>query len=137
VAQNTKWEAYLMHTTIYHVKKHYNWWEAIQLLMATFQPPFEVLVLGYGQVYKILCGKISNRKQYEITIGNFLNYICIDFMTMVSSSFGKRGKWVPCKQTYYVLQHVMYCGQFEIFIHFLTLSCNEVHGLLAHFLAFT
>ncbi len=36
VAQNTKWEAYLMHTTIYHVKQHYNWWEAIQLLMATF-----------------------------------------------------------------------------------------------------
>jgi hypothetical protein len=58
-------------------------------------------------------------------------------MTMVSRSFGKRRKWVPCKQMYYVLQQVMFCGQFEIFIHLLTLSSNEVHGLLAHFLAFT
>ncbi len=41
---------------------------------------------------------------------------CMDFVTMVSSSLGKQGKWVPCKHMYYVLQHVMFCAQVEIFI---------------------
>jgi hypothetical protein len=31
---------------------------------------------------------------------------------------------------YYVLQHVMFCEEFEIFIHFPNWSCDEVHHLL-------
>ncbi len=41
----------------------------------------------------------------------------MDFVTMVSGSLRKQGKWVPCEHMYYVLQHVMFCGQFDIFIH--------------------
>jgi hypothetical protein len=37
---------------------------------------------------------------------------------------------VPCKLMYYVLQHAMFCGQFEIFIDFPTWSCDEVCHLL-------
>ncbi len=71
--------------------------------MATFQPPLKVHALGYGQIYKVLCGKVSNKKQYEVTIRNFLAYNCMDFVTMVSSSLRKQGKWVPCKHIDYVL----------------------------------
>jgi hypothetical protein len=70
----------------------------------------KVPALGYGQIYKILCGKVSNKKQYEVTIGNFPAYTYMDFVTMVSSSLGKQGKWVPCKHMDYVLQqcHVLW-----------------------------
>jgi len=61
----------------------------------------------------------------------------MDFVTMVSSSMGKQGKWVPCKHMYYVLQHVIFCGQVEIFIRFLTWSCDEICRLLARFFAST
>jgi hypothetical protein len=61
----------------------------------------------------------------------------MDFVTMVSGSLGKQGKWVPRKHMYYVLQHVMFCGQFESFIHFPTWSCNEAYHLLARSLAST
>ncbi len=86
--------------------------------MATFYLPLEVPISSYGRIYKILCGKTLNRKQYEVIIGNFLAYTSMDFVTMVSGSLGKQGKWVPCEHIYYVLQHVMFCGQFESFIHF-------------------
>jgi hypothetical protein len=64
--------------------------------------------------------KNLDKRQYEITIGTFTTCTCMDFVTMISSSLGKQGKWVLCKHMYYVLQHVMFCGEFEIFIHFLT-----------------
>jgi hypothetical protein len=80
----------------------------------------KVPALGYGQIYKILCGKVSNKKQYEVTIGNFPAYICMDFVTMVSSSLGKQGKWVHVNTWIMYYNNVMFCGQFEIFIHFLT-----------------
>jgi hypothetical protein len=118
-------------------KLHYNWWEVGRLLMGIFQPPLEAFSLGYGQIYKILCDEISNKRQYEVTIGNFLACICMDFVTMVSCSLGKCGKWVPSKHMYYVLQHVMFCGRFESFIHFLTWNCDEVCHLLVCSLAST
>ncbi len=37
---------------------------------------------------------------------------------------------MPCKHIYYESQHVMFCGEFEIFIHFPTRSYDEVHHLL-------
>ncbi len=41
-------------------------------------------------------------------------------------------KHVPCKQLYYVLQHVMFCGEFEYFIHFpIWNTCDVVQCLLA------
>jgi hypothetical protein len=39
---------------------------------------------------------------------------------------------VPCKHIYYVLHHVIFCGKFEIFIHFPTWSDDEVCHLLVH-----
>ncbi len=51
---------------------------------------------------------------------------------MVASLLGQRGKWVPYKHLYYELQDVMFCGEFEIFIHFPTWSCLEVCHLLDH-----
>jgi len=30
----------------------------------TFKSPLGVLALEYGQMYKILCGEISNKRQY-------------------------------------------------------------------------
>jgi hypothetical protein len=40
----------------------------------------EVLAPRYNQIYKISCGKTLNKRQYELTIGNFLAYTCMDFV---------------------------------------------------------
>jgi len=109
---------------------HYNRWEADQLLEATINPPLEVPLLGYGRIYKILSGQNLKKKCYGIIIGNFSIYTCLDFVAMISNSLGWQGKWVPCKHMYYVLQHVMFWGQFESFIHFPTWNCDEVCRLL-------
>ncbi len=91
-------------------KQQYNQWEASWLLAATFQLPLHVLTPRYGQIYKILCGKVVNKMKYEIIIGNFPTCTCMDFVIMISSSLGKWGKWLPSKHMYYVLQHVIFCG---------------------------
>jgi len=109
---------------------HYNRWEVAWLLEATINPPLDVPPPRYGWIYKILFGQNPNKKQYEVTIGNFLACISLDFVTMISNSLRWWGKWVPYKHMYYVLQHVMFCGQFESFIHFPTWSCDEVRHLL-------
>jgi hypothetical protein len=77
------------------------------------------------KVCKILSNAVPNQRQYEVTIGNFMSFIWFDFVAMLSCSWGWQGKWVPCKHIYYVLQHVMFCGEFENSIHFPTWSCNE------------
>jgi len=69
--------------------------------------------------------KIQTKNVMKLSI-----YICLDFVAMISNSLGQQGKWVPCKHMYYVLQHVMFYGQFESFIHFLTWNCDEVCHLL-------
>jgi hypothetical protein len=58
----------------------------------------------------ILSSQNPNKKQYEITMGNFLTCTCLGFATMISSSLGQPGKWVPYKHMYYVLQYVMFFG---------------------------
>ncbi len=80
---------------------HYNWWEAGQLLEATVNSPLEVPPLGYGHIYKILLGQNPNKNQYEVTIGNFPPCIYLDLVEMISSSLGRRGKWMHCKHVFY------------------------------------
>jgi hypothetical protein len=89
---------------------HYNWWEAGWFLETTINPPLEVPPPRYRWIYKILFGQNPNKKQYEITIGNFPTCICLDFIALMSCSLGWWGKWVLCKHMYYILQHVMFCG---------------------------
>jgi hypothetical protein len=89
---------------------YYNRWGTSRLLETILSPPLEVPPPIYGWIYKILFGQNPNKKQYEIIIGNFLACTCLDFVTMMSSLLGWRGKWVPYKHMYYVLQHVMFCG---------------------------
>jgi hypothetical protein len=95
-------------------KLHYSWWEVGQLLVVTFEPTLKVLALGYGRIYKITCDETSNKRQYEVTIGNLLACTYMDIVTMVLGSLGKQGKWVPCKHMYYVLQHVMFKANLRI-----------------------
>jgi hypothetical protein len=54
---------------------------------------------------------------------------------MVASLLDQQGKWVPYKHLYYELQDVMFCGEFEIFIHFPTWSCLKVCHLLDRVIA--
>jgi hypothetical protein len=109
---------------------HYNRWEVGQLLEATINPSLEVPLLKYGWIYKIMSGQNPNKKQYEVTIRNFLACTCLDFVAMIYSSLGWRRKWVPYKHMYYVLHHVIFCVQLENFIHFPTWSYDEIHCLL-------
>jgi len=57
---------------------HYNQWEVGWLLEATINPPLKVSLHGYGRIYKTLSSQNPNKKQYEITIGNFLTCTCLD-----------------------------------------------------------
>jgi hypothetical protein len=45
----------------------------------------------YGQIYIMSSNPPPNTKQYEVTIGNFPTCTCVDFITMMTSSFGGRG----------------------------------------------
>jgi len=58
------------------------------------------------------------RKQYEVTISDYLACSCVDFASMMALSLGKQGLWVPCKHLYYILQYAMYFGIREPFIHY-------------------
>jgi hypothetical protein len=70
-------------------KLHYNWWEGGQLLETTINPPLEVLAPQCGRIYKIIYGKLLNKRQYNVTIGNLLTCIYLDFVTMVSISLSQ------------------------------------------------
>ncbi len=83
----------------------------------------------YGHIYIINLDPPSSTKQYEVMIKNFFNYICVDFIQIMVGSLGGHGKWVHWKHLYFILQNVMYCGQIEPFIHFMTWSWNEVQHL--------
>ncbi len=103
-----------------------NRWEVI------VQPPIEVLPPRYGQIYISNFSPPPSTKQYDVTIGNFPNCICDDFIQMMAGSLGGRGKWVHCKHLYFILQNVMYCGQIKPFLHFLTWSQNEIQCIMNH-----
>ncbi len=109
-----------------------NRWEAGWTLEAVVLPPIEVPPLTYGQIYIISFNPPLSTKQFEVTIGNFHNCTCVDFITMMVGSLGGQGKWVHCKHFYFILQNVTYCGQTEPFIHFLTWSWDEVQPLTSH-----
>ncbi len=68
---------------------HYNWWEVGQFFEAIINPPLEVPPLRYGRIYKILFDQNPNNKQYEVMIGNFPTYTCLDFIAMMFSSLGQ------------------------------------------------
>jgi hypothetical protein len=71
------------HTMLFNMSNlHYNWWETRQLLEAIINPPLEVPPNGYGWIYKILFGQNPNKKQYKVTIGNFIACTYLDFVTM-------------------------------------------------------
>ncbi len=98
------------------------------VLRATKTPP-----PGYGHIYIFSSCPPPSRKQYEMMIGNFLTYTYVDIITMMASSLGGRGRgWVHCKHLYFIIQNVMYCGQMENFIHFLTWSLNKMQCLTNH-----
>jgi hypothetical protein len=67
---------------------HYNRWEVGQFFETIVNPPLEVPPLRYGRIYKILFDKNPNKKQYEVMIGNFPTYTCLDFIIMMFSSLG-------------------------------------------------
>jgi hypothetical protein len=68
---------------------------------------------------------------------DFLACIYLNLVTMISNSLGWCRKWVPCKLTYLYCNMSCFVESFEIFIHFPTWSCKEIHRLLPHFIACT
>ncbi len=78
-----------------------------------FLPSTSVPPPRYGFIYSTTFSLPQNKKQHEVTIRDFSTYTCMDFITMMASLLGGQGKWVHCKHMYYILQHVMYCGQWK------------------------
>jgi len=58
--------------------------------------------------------------------------MCMDFTTSITSSLGRLGNRVHYKHIYYILQHVIYYGQLEEFIHHLTWSWNKFQWIASH-----
>jgi hypothetical protein len=110
--------------------------EANCFLKMIVNPPLEVFALGYGRFNNILSSVPTNRRQYEVIIEFFWTCICLGFVSVVASLLGQWGKWVPYKHLYYELQDVMFFGEFEIFIHFPTWTCDEICHLLDCAIAF-
>jgi hypothetical protein len=73
--------------------------------------PSAFLLLIMDEYTISFLGLIENCKQYDIIIGNFPTCICINFVSMMTSSLGYDGK---CKHLYYILQNVMFCGLVEM-----------------------
>jgi hypothetical protein len=57
-------------------------------------PPIEVLPLNYGLVYSITFNVDQNKKSYQVIIGDYSSYNCVDFTTIMASSSWRWGKWV-------------------------------------------
>jgi hypothetical protein len=71
-----------------------------------------------GQIYHLLLGSLKNRKQYEVMINDYSTCSCVEFSSMRSVSFYRRGLWVQCKHLYYILQYAMYYGIKKPFIYY-------------------
>ena len=68
---------------------------------------------------------------YHITICNFPACTFLYFTTMLSTSIGKRGKYVNCKHLYYIFYYLCKVDfRKEKFIHAPSLSMDEVMTLL-------
>jgi hypothetical protein len=63
------WEVVRRTFQITMSKEQYNQWEVSWFLVGTFQPPLDVLTPGYGQIYKILCGKVAIRQNMKLHLG--------------------------------------------------------------------
>jgi len=76
-------------------------------------------------------GSMLHGSVYDVAIECCLACTCIDFVSLLSSSIKKKGKYVPCKLLYFIFAKKMSCNpKVDIFIHQPTLSWNEVYCLL-------
>lgn len=83
---------------------------------------------GYGAVISFAA---PTDNIYRVSISNFPNCTCPDFIKMSTTSLGKKGKWVNCKHLYYLLRY--YCKldyTRDAFMHAPTWSYREVIHLL-------
>jgi hypothetical protein len=62
-----------------------NKWEVGQTLEATSLTPSNIPFPGYGQIYCLLSRSPKNRKQYEVTISDYLACSRVDFASMMVS----------------------------------------------------
>ncbi len=67
-----------------------NKWEVGRILEATLLTPLNIPNLGYGQIYPLFLGLLKNRKQYEVTIDDYLACNCMDFSSTMVLSMGKQ-----------------------------------------------
>jgi len=82
-------------------------WEDGWLLVASFQPPLNILVFKYHQIYKILWGETSNKTQYEIPIGNFLLALAWILLLWFQAHWINKGN--RCHLKTYIMYYNMSC----------------------------
>jgi hypothetical protein len=63
-----------------------------QTLEVVVLPIIEVLPPKYGHIYIMSFGPPPSTKQYKVKIGNFCTCTCVEFITMMASSLGGRGR---------------------------------------------
>jgi hypothetical protein len=54
----------------------------------------DVFPSSYGFIYNITFGVGQNKKSYQVIIGDYPSFNCLDFVTMMASLLRGQGKWV-------------------------------------------
>jgi hypothetical protein len=82
---------------------------------------------GYGCVITLVTG---THHAYPISVSDFLQYFCPNFIKMNARTFKRNRKWVYCKHVY-IFQHLYKVDYtIETFIHSLNFSFKEVMRIL-------
>jgi hypothetical protein len=79
----------------------------------------DVPPLGIGCVYvNSTIGTMLHGNVYDIKVGCYLVFIFFNFVFILSSFIGKKGKHVPCKHLHFIFAKRMYFDpKVDIFIH--------------------
>jgi hypothetical protein len=102
-------------------------WDMTNLMNALVFHHIEVPPLGIKCVYIVsTINSMLHNNFYEVIVVCYLACTCTDFISMLASSIGKEGKYVPCKHLYFIYAKIMNCDTKNFFIHQPTFGWNEV-----------
>jgi hypothetical protein len=91
---------------------------------------FLLLIMDKFKIFYVTRFQIENNMKLQLGISQLTFAWILSLWFQVHQGNKGNGCHVNTWIIYY--NNVMFCGQFEIFIHFLTWSCDEVCHMLGH-----
>lgn len=107
-------------------------WESSNLMDVSILHHIDLPPPGIGHVYTIsIFGSMLHGNVYDVTMGCSLLVVVLILFLCCHFLLEIRKKYVLIKHLYFIFVKRMSCDpKIDIFIHWLTLSWNEVHCLL-------